>query len=130
MKKVLSVAAALVAIACSSGGYPGPSTTPTVSPNAPVGWPVQTAEYVDLWLHGYAMVLNDTARVPLFDRGYRDQITDRRRQLNVTTALDANLQKLRDGMMGNPNIESGQFAVFNFESWDELSRVARLFVQN
>jgi hypothetical protein len=129
MKKVLSVAAALVAIACSGGGYPEPSTTPSVSPNAPVGWPVQTAEYVDLWLHGYAMIMNDTAKVPLFDRGYRDRMMERRRSLNVTTALDANMQTLRDGLSKSQGVEAGQFAVFSFASLDELVRVSRQFIQ-
>jgi hypothetical protein len=132
-KNIFAFTAVLVTAACSAGGVPETTPSPSASAaaNAPVGWPVRTAEYVDLWLHGYAMVSNDTAKVPLFDRGYRDQIMERRRQLNVTTALDANMQKLRDGMAGKPNIEgSGQFVIFNFQSWDELSRVAKLFIQN
>src|SRR3954468_9951802 len=120
MKKVLAVTAALVFTACSSGGYQSSVPSPAVPANAPIGWPVQTAEYVDLWLHGYAMVTNDTQKVPLFDRGYRDRIMERRRQLNVTTALDANMQALRDGMSRSSTISNGQFAVFNFASLDEL----------
>ena len=132
-QKTFAITAALVLAACSSGGVPETTPSPSASAtaNAPVGWPVRTAEYVDLWLHGYAMLMNDTAKVPLFDRGYRERMTDRRRQLNVTTALDANAQKLRDGMAGKPNLEgSGQFVIFSFESWDEVLRVTRLFVQN
>src|SRR5689334_17609061 len=130
MKKVLLITAALVAAACSSGGYPETTPSPTVSPNAPVGWPVQTAEYVDLWFHSYAMVMNDTAKVPLFDRGYRDRMAERRRQLNVTTALDANMQTLRDGLSKSASIEQqGQFVIFSFASLDELVRVTRLFYQ-
>jgi hypothetical protein len=129
MKKVLSIALALVAVACSSGGYSPPETRPAVAANAPVGWPVQTAEYVDLWLHGYAMIMNDTAKVPYFDRGYRDRMMERRRQLNVTTGLDANMQTLRDGLSKSQGVEGGQFAVFLFASLDELVRVSRLFVQ-
>jgi hypothetical protein len=127
MKKVLSIAAALVAIACSSGGYP--ETMPAPAPNAPIGWPIQTAEYVDLWLHGYAMIMNDTAKVPLFDRGYQGRMMERKRQLNVTTSLDANIQTLRDGLSKSQGVESGQFAVFNFASLDELVRVSKLFIQ-
>ena len=128
MKKVLSLTAALVAVACSSGGYPETSPSPSTSPNAPVGWPVQTAEYVDLWFHGYALVMNDTAKVPLFDRGYRERMTERRRQLNVTTALDANMQTLRDGLSKSSSIEgSGQFVIFSFASLDELVRVTKQF---
>jgi hypothetical protein len=130
MKKVLSLTAALVVVACSSGGYPETQPSPNVSPNAPIGWPVQTAEYVDLWFHGYAMVMNDTAKVPLFDRGYRDRMTERRRQLNVTTALDANMQTLRDGLSKSSSIEgSGQFVIFRFASLDELARVTKLFYE-
>jgi hypothetical protein len=131
-KKVLAITAAFVVTACSSGGN-DPQTTPTPSraaANAPVGWPIRTADYVDLWLHGYGMVSTDTGAVPLFDRGYRDRMLQRRRQGNVTTALDANMQALRDGLARSPNIEQGQFAIFSFASWDELVRVVRLFIQN
>jgi hypothetical protein len=131
MKKVLAVTAALVFTACASGGNPEPMPSPSSGgASAPIGWPVRTAEYVDLWLHGYAMVTNDTAKVPFFDRGYRDRIMERRRQLNVTTALDANREKLMAGRAASPSIDNGMFAVFNFASWDELSRVAKQFVQN
>ena len=130
MKKVLAVTAALVLAACQQGGYPETTPMPSAGANAPIGWPVRTAEYVDLWLHGYAMVTNDTSKVPFFDRGYRDRIMERRRQLNVTTALDANRQKLMDGRAASLNIDNGQFAIFNFASWEELSRVAKQFVEN
>ena len=129
MKKVLTLTAALVVTACASGGYPEPSQLPAPAPNAPIGWPVQTAEYVDLWLHAYALVSTDTMKVPLFDRGYRDRLMARRRELNVTTALDANMQTLRDGMSRSATISNGQFAVFNFASLDELVRVSRQFIQ-
>jgi hypothetical protein len=130
MKKVLFVTAALVAVACSSGGYPEGTPSPSVSPNTPIGWPLQTAEYVDLWFHSYAMVMNDTTKVPLFDRGYRERMTERRRQLNVTTALDANMQTLRDGLAKSSSIEgSGQFVIFSFASLDELVRVTKQFYE-
>jgi hypothetical protein len=132
-KRIFAVTAALVVTACSAGGVPETTPGPNTSSSASgtIGWPVRSAEYVDLWLHGYAMLMNDTAKVPLFDRGYRERMTERRRQLGVSTLLDANMQKLRDGMAGNPNIEgSGQFVVFSFASWDELTRVVRQFIQN
>jgi hypothetical protein len=128
MKKVLATTAVLVLAACSSGGYPETSL-PAPAANAPIGWPVRTAEYVDLWMHGYAMVMNDTAKVPLFDRGYRDRMLERRRQLNVTTSLDANMQALRDGLEKSQNIQGGQFAIFNFQSLEELARVTDLFIR-
>ena len=132
-KKLVIFAAALAAVAgCSTGGAPEPMPTPTTSTtaNTPVGWPVRTAEYVDLWLHGYALLTNDTAKVPLFERGYRERMLELRRQRNVVTALDANRQTLMDGIARNPGLGDGQFAVFSFASWDELARVAQLFVRN
>lgn len=132
-KKVFTFLAAIaVASGCSSGG--APETTPSPSTSAgvqtPIGWPVRTAEYVDLWLHGYALITNDTAKVPLFEPGYRTRMLDLRRQRNVTTALDANRQKLQDGLAINPRLGDGQFAIFSFGSFDELVRVTQLFVRN
>ena len=130
-KKVLALAAALALAGCSSGNpEPMPSPSGGSSSSTAIGWPVRTAQYVDLWLHGYAMIANDTLKVPLYERGYREAMLNRRRQLNVTTALDANRQTLLDGMTRSPNIEGGQFAIFSFASWEELVRVSRQFVQN
>lgn len=134
VKKFAALALA-VAAGCSGGGYdpepmPSPSTGGGGGANATVGWPVRTAEYFDLWLHGYALVSNDTAKVPLFERGYRDRMLQLRRDRNVTTALDANRQALQDGIARNPSLEQGQFAIFSFASFEELARVARQFVQN
>jgi hypothetical protein len=130
--KALTFTAAILLAACAGGSAPEPTPSPGggSSANMPVGWPVRTAQYVDLWMHGYAMVMNDTAKVPLFENGYRDTMLGRRRQLNVTTALDANRQTLLDGLSRSPGIEAGQFAIFSFASWEELVRVSRQFVQN
>src|SRR5688572_5773301 len=103
-KKVLALAAALALAGCSAGNpEPMPSPSGGSSSSTAIGWPIRTAQYVDLWLHGYAMVANDTLKVPLYERGYRDAMLNRRRQLNVTTALDANRQALLDGMTRNPS---------------------------
>src|SRR4051812_1683974 len=97
-KTFIGVAATVALVACSTGSG-GPYTPPnaSVSPNAPIGWPVRTAEYVDIWLHGFAMVSPDTSRVPLFERGYRARLQEVRRQRNITTALDANMPTLSAG---------------------------------
>jgi hypothetical protein len=131
-KRVLTLAAVAVLTACSSGGVPETVPAPSTSAAGPVpiGWPVRTAEYVDLWLHGYALVSTDTTKVPLFERGYRARMTDIRRQRNVTTALDANMQTLRDGLAANPALSNGQFAVFSFASFDEIVRIVPQFVRN
>jgi hypothetical protein len=120
--------AALTASACASAG--GTATPP---PGAPAGgaagtgatptpaqpWTVGTREHVDLWLHGYAMLLDDTATVPLFRRGYREAI--RARRAGVTTRLDAERDRLRARLGANPRLAlEAQFVVFPFDSWEEL----------
>ena len=54
-----------------------------------VRWPVKTREHVDLWLHGFALLMNDTATVPLFERGYHDRLTIIKNERKVYTMLDS-----------------------------------------
>ncbi len=126
---VAALAAALLIGCASGGGSPPASPEPQRQPPQPI-WNVKTAEYVDAWLHGFALLTSDTARVPLYERGYRDRMLQLRRQRNITTALDANRQTLSQGFVQNPGLISGQFAVYAFSSFDQLSRTVRLFVQN
>src|SRR5688500_19567097 len=69
---------ALLAIGCTtaSGGGGGGGAAPTPPPAQAQTriWPVLTRSHVDLWLHGYAMLLRDTSTVPVFRKGYRDRI--------------------------------------------------------
>ena len=39
-----------------------------------VNWPVNTRAHIDLWLHGFALLSDDTGRVPMFKRGYASRI--------------------------------------------------------
>jgi hypothetical protein len=132
--RVISAIALLAtAASCSTGGggpYQPPSGPSPSSSTAPMGWPVRSAEYVDAWLHGFALLTADTARVPLFDRGYRDRMLALRRQRNVVTALDANQPTLSAGFTRNPALVNAQFAIFGFASFDEMVRVTQLFVRN
>ena len=124
------VAAIAVATGCSSPPPEVAARPSAPSNNAPIGWPVRTAEYVDLWLHGYALITIDTTKVPLFDRGYRDRMLQVRRQRNVVTGLDANRQTLQDGLLRNPELGNGQFAIFSFASFDEVLRITQQFIRN
>jgi hypothetical protein len=72
----------------------------------------------------------DTARVPLFERGYRDRMLALRRQRNLVTALDANQATLAAGLSRNPGLVSAQFAIFGFASFAELGRVIPQFIAN
>jgi hypothetical protein len=64
----------VLACAAAAAGAPRAAAAQTPQPGAPqpaTAWPVRTREHVDLWLHGFALVIDDTARVPIFRRGYR-----------------------------------------------------------
>src|SRR3954462_2966747 len=105
-----SLAVAVAVVGCASGGPspepsgPAPSTSMPASTNPAAVWPVRTAEYVDVWLHSYAMVSTDTIKVPLFARNYRTQKNKVRTDRNVTTALDANRSKLEQGIASSPDL--------------------------
>ena len=134
MKTRVLLAGALVlgAAACSppvsAGSAPEPtSTQPTTT--APRNWPVLTRSHVDLWLHGYAMLLRDSARVPVFRRGYRDRVQAVKNQRNVTTLLDANRERLQQRLALNPALANGQFTPLYFGSFAQMQEVIRLFLQ-
>ena len=143
--KVISlcvVSASLVlAAACATGGAGGggggggtpvpvpPATTQQTTATSAIRWPVKTREHVDLWLHGFAMLQEDTTLVPFFRRGYRDQMVVLKNRANVITQLDANRDKLRARLLANPQLVNAQFVPLSFSSWDEMSQVVNFFLQ-
>ena len=76
---VAAIAAATITVtlACASAtGSQATPVQPVITGRSPVlTWPVKTREHVDLWLHGFALLSNDSSAVPLFRRGYRDDLT-------------------------------------------------------
>jgi len=143
---LLRSAAALIALAlagCASRGgtestvEPRPASSPavtvpssgTTSAQTTARWPLATREHVDLWLHGFAMLQEDTTTVPYFRRGYREDQMARRRAANVVTMLDANRDKLRARFAAFPNLVSAQFVALYFQSWDELRQAIDLFLR-
>ena len=134
-RKVARLFAALVVVACASGGGGRPAqrgSRPNQQPVEPAGpqaqWPVLTREHIDLWLHGYAMLLRDSAQVPVFRRGYREALTARRRQQNVLTSLDANHLQLAAAMGRNPEILNGQFLPMYFASFEQMQQTITAFI--
>ena len=124
----------LFATACASGGGGGaePAAAPATgqqgtTTNAP--WPLKTREHVDLWLHGFAMISEDSTKVPYFRRGYRDELTVFKNGVNVTTQLDANRERLRARLAANRGLVNAQFLALYFGTWQELREVAELFVR-
>src|SRR5947207_1550682 len=66
----------------TSGGA-GPEANQTGQPN--IVWPIKTREHVDLWLHGFAMLQEDTTFVPFFRRGYSTDLIGLKTRANVVT---------------------------------------------
>lgn len=125
--KALAFLCVLGASACttaaSGGAAGGGATAPTQV------WPVLTRQHVDLWLHGYAMLLRDTATVPVFRRGYRDRVQAAKTQRGVSTMLDANRERLQARFAVSPALINGQFAPLYFANFDQMRQVIGLFLQ-
>ncbi len=126
----LPALAALLMAACAGTITRTASDAPApVAREAPDAWPVKTREHVDLWLHGYALLTRDTALVPLFRPGYRETMLRRREAARVTTALDANIERLEEGLATRPSLVNGQFVPLYFAGWEELRDGVDLFLQ-
>lgn len=129
----------VASVACATMGGPattGPDANGRRGPNRSrqgndtssqaVVWPVRTQEFVDVWLHGFAMIQDDTTTVPFFRRGYKAEMTDLKRRSNVTTQLDANTAKLRARLAANPQLVNAQFVPLYFDSFDEMAQAIDL----
>jgi hypothetical protein len=130
----------LVLAACGSSGQEEAAATPTPStggaattPATPARnnpWPVKTRQHLDTWLHGFAMLQDDTAKVPFFRRGYREEMIVARNRQNVgVTALDANREKLRAGLAVRPQLINAQFFPFQVASWEETRQFVDFFIR-
>src|SRR5436853_301830 len=129
-------AAALMVAACatSTGGGGGPSgggVSPdqTTATQPGIVWGIKTREHVDLWLHGFALLQEDTTFVPFFRRGYGTDMTVLKNRANVVTQLDANRDRLRARLATNPQLINAQFVPLSFPSWAELNSAVDLFVR-
>jgi hypothetical protein len=120
-----AVAGALVISACATMSTGGTGATTNTSPGdvsqTDQGWSPVTREHVDLWLHGFAMLTSDTARVPFFQRGYRQRMLDQKKKANVLTSLDANQERLSARFAVNPSLVNAQFVAMYFPSFEEIA---------
>ena len=91
-----------------------PLTTPALR------WPVRTAEHIDLWLHSFALISEDTTLVRLYRLGYRDSLVVVKNQRNVITSLDANRATLAKRLPSTGGYLSAQFLPFEFSNWDAM----------
>jgi hypothetical protein len=127
-----AVAAAVILTACASvgGGGGGTVTNDGTTPGSPDAvWPIKAREHVDLWLHGFAMLQEDTTFVPFFKRGYSTNMIVLKNRANVVTQLDANRDRLRSRLAVNPQLINAQFVPLAFSNWADLSRGVDLFIR-
>ena len=115
----------VILLAGCAGGSKAEPLRPSVSQG--VQWPVKTREHVDLWLHSFALLQDDTALVPLFARGYRDAITVEKNSRNIVTDLDANRATLAPVLASKPALLGAQFIPLYFGSWEEMVRAFEYF---
>lgn len=130
----IALLAILVSLAaCASAGTPAPDTgsgSVGQNPTAPSAtWPVKTRHHVDLWLHGFAMLQDDTTLVPYFRRGYKAELTAFKSRSNVTTQLDANTTRLRTRFAQDSRIVNAQFIALYFDSFNEMFEAIDLFIR-
>ena len=132
---VASAATVLASCASVGGGAGGTATNGGAGPaDQTVGaanavWPIKTREHVDLWLHGFALLQEDTTFVPFFKRGYSTNMIVLKNRANVVTQLDANRDRLRARLAANPQLINAQFVPLSFSSWAEMSPVVDLFIR-
>jgi hypothetical protein len=135
----VGIAASTLVLAADCSGLVGASTQAEVEPApAPptisqevIGqtpWPVKTRYVVDLWLHGYAMLITDTSRTPAFRRDYRDAMIVAKNSKNILTQLDQNAEMLRHGLRVNPRLIDGARLALREGSWEEMGNDIAAFL--
>ena len=108
--------------------YAGAPGTEPLVPHQDDPWPVKTRYVVDLWLHGFALISDDTARVPLFRRGYRDEMVVEKNKRRITTALDTKHDSLATFLAAHPILTGAQFLALYEHSWDVMQRDIKVFL--
>jgi hypothetical protein len=127
-RTALAVAACLMAAACSSSPRAAQPTRPAAEAPA-LTWPLKHREHVDLWLHGFAMLQDDTSTVPLFAPDYRQRMTIYKNSRALHTPLDSATEKLGAYLQSRPDAVGAQFLALYFSTWDEMSRAAGYFLR-
>jgi len=118
---VVLLAGCATAGTTGTGGGPSPSGTIGQNANPSEVWGIKTREHLDLWLHGFAMVQDDSSLVPYFRRGYKNNLNAIKSRSNIVTQLDANRERLRSRFALNTGLVNAQFLAFYFDSFDEMA---------
>ena len=92
-------------------------------------WPVKTREHVDLWLHAFALLQDDTATVPIFDRGYRERMTIAKNARGVYTKFDEQRTALAANPVTARHYLDAQFLPLYFGTWAEMQQAVTYFLR-
>jgi hypothetical protein len=126
---ILSTAAcATGGTSAGSSGTSEPSSSVVVPQAQTLPWPIKTREQVDLWLHGFALIQDDSSTIPFFRRGYRDEVTVLKNRANVLTQLDANIDRLSAQLRANRALINAQFVPLYFSSVDQMHKAIDRFI--
>jgi len=117
--------------ACATAGTTGSGTSPTgtvgQNPTNPSEiWGIKTREHLDLWLHGFAMVQEDSSLIPYFRRGYKSNMQAVKTRSNIITQLDANNAKLHSRFGLNAQLVNAQFLPLYFDNFNDLANAVDL----
>ena len=129
VSRILTLAITAGMLVATGAGAQTPAPGGTAYQGRNIIWPIKTREHIDLWLHGFAMLDDDTtAAIPLFRTGYHDDLTVLKNKANVLTQLDANVDHLRERLKKDKALANAQFVPFYFASLDEMQSVIKQFV--
>ena len=92
-------------------------------------WPVKTREHVDLWLHAFAMLQDDTATVPLFKRGYAERMMILKNSRGIYTSLDSARDDLSRIGAERGLLANAQFLALYFGTWEEMAQAFDYFIK-
>ena len=121
--RILRLCVLLVLIAACAPPPPA-VTAPPIGSSSFVNsraWPLKTREHVDLWLHGFAMIDDDSAAVPLFRREYRDALTVAKNSRSLLTQLDERRVELGRAYKAAPSYQSSGASRLNRSRAHEYS---------
>jgi hypothetical protein len=125
-KRIATSLAVVLLAGCATTGTTGtggssPSGTIGQNPNPSEVWGIKTREHLDLWLHGFAMVQDDSSLVPYFRRGYKANLNAVKSRSNIVTQLDANNARLHARFALNAQLVNAQFLALYFDSFEEMA---------
>lgn len=119
-----------VAVACASSSNNPETTAEPLAVRPDLTWRISTRYQVDLWLHGYALLQQDTTLIPYFKPGYRDSLVAFKKRGNITTLLDTDHDSLRAELNSDARLVGGQFLGLYFRSWETTQKAIDQYLKS